>query len=50
MRCVKEDYGSVLDVAEYERENDAVFYDRVWKPKFIPTLHKVGRKFLWKFK
>ena len=33
VRCLKEDYGSVLDAAEYERENDAVFYDRVWKPK-----------------
>lgn len=50
VRCLKEDYGSVLDIAEYERENDAVFYDRVWKPKFIPTLNKVGRKFLLKFK
>ena len=27
VRCLKEDYGSVLDAAEYERENDAVFYD-----------------------
>ena len=44
VRCLKEDYGSKLDMTNYERENDAVLYNAVGRPKLIPQLVKDGEE------
>ena len=41
VRCLAKPYGSERDFGEFERENDAVFYERIWKPRTTPKATSV---------
>lgn len=48
VRCLQKPLG-INEPQEFEREEDAVFYDKVYDTDLKPKNLKIGRKWLWKY-
>jgi len=46
VRCLEKPYG-IREPQEFEREEDAIFYQHVYPPCVQPKLIQKGRKWLW---
>ena len=47
-RCLKLPFG-ILELQEFEREEDAVFYETVYTTGVNPVMVKNGRKWMWRY-
>ena len=48
VRCLKHLFG-ILEPQEFEREEDAVFYETVYATCVNPVMVKNGRKWMWRY-
>ena len=48
VRCLQKPFG-VSVPQQLERENDAVYYDKVYKTCIIPEIKKFGRKWMYTY-
>ena len=47
-RCLKLPFG-ILELQEFEREEDAVFYETGYATGVSPVMVKNGRKWMWRY-
>ena len=48
VRCLEKPFG-INEPQKLEREEDAIFYGRLFRTNVTPQLIKFGRKWLWRY-
>ena len=46
VRCLEKPFG-IREPQEFEREEDAIYYEKVYKADVNPQMVQKGRKWLW---